>query len=63
MYYSSDKEDPKCKIITMESMVSMVLTNVPTYNHNFNKNPPHCKYHDNINPGMYSFLKKAHYHN
>ena len=59
MDYSYDQEAPECKITTMESMVSMVLTNVPTDTHNLTKNPDHFIDTDNINPGMDYFLEKG----
>ena len=63
MDYYYKKEASEWKNITMESMVSMVLTNATTDTHDLTKNTPHCVYPDNINPGMDYFLKQAHYDN
>ena len=60
MDYSHDKEALDCKIITMESMVSMVLTSAPTNNHGLTNNPPHCVDTNNNKAGMDYFLKKEH---
>ena len=59
MDYSYDKEDPECKIINMESMVYMVITNAPTDTHDLSKNPPQCVDPDNIKSGVYYFFKKG----
>ena len=48
MDYSYDNDDPECKISTMDSMDSMVLTTEPTYTHDLTNNPPHCLDSDNI---------------
>ena len=61
--YYYDKEDTECKIITMESMVSMVLATTPSDTHDLTKNQPHCVDPNNIKPGMDYFLGKAHYDN
>ena len=59
MDYSYDKKDPECKIINMESMVSMVITNAPTDTHDLSKNPPQYVDPDNIKSGVYYFFKKG----
>ena len=48
MGYFYDKEALKCIIITMNYMVSMVLTNAPKDIHDLTKNAHHCTDHDNI---------------
>ena len=63
MDYSYDKKAPGCKIVTMEYIVYMFLTNSPTDTHHLNNNPPHWVYPDNINPVMDDFPEKAHYEN
>ena len=63
MDYSYDKEDPECKIITMESIVSMVLTTASTDTQDLTNNPSHCVDPHNIKPGAYYFFEKAHCEN
>ena len=57
--YSYDKEAPEFKIVVMESMVFMFLTDTPTDTHDLTKNPNQCIYPETIKPSMDYFLKKA----
>ena len=55
--YTYETEDPGCSILTMQYIVSPVVTNASAYTHNLIKNLLFCVDTDIVNPDM-CFLQK-----